>query len=388
MALDHRRLHMELQERDRRKDEFLAMLSHELRNPLGAITTAVRVLETPGLTEPAPARARAVIARQTSNLARMVDDLLEVSRVTAGRITVTRMPMDLRDAVDRAVEALRASSRLDQHQVTVQGGGVRVQADPARMEQVVTNLLVNAVKYTDPGGKIDVEVAGEDGQAVVRVTDNGIGISPELMPLLFDVFVQGSQSPDRASGGLGIGLTLVRKLVELQGGTIDASSPGQGRGSTFTVRLPQLAGHADDEPELADPVEVPPLRVLLVEDNADARDMLREVLMRGGHEVHEAASGPQAVEKALRSPPHVALVDIGLPGFDGLEVARRLRDDPRTRGVVLVALTGYGQDEDRRKTAENGFDVHLVKPVGAEALDRVLALAARRPRESARLEIG
>jgi signal transduction histidine kinase/DNA-binding NarL/FixJ family response regulator len=390
IALDNRRLYRELQERDRRKDEFLAMLSHELRNPLGAITTAARLLEIPDLPPDRAERSRLVITRQSFHLARMVEDLLEVSRVTSGRITLNRTPLDLREVVERAVEAVRASGRLDEHELVLRCDRVVIEADAARMEQVVTNLLVNAVKYTDPGGHISIAVEADGEQAVITVADDGMGISPELLPRLFEVFVQGRQNLDRARGGLGLGLTLVKKLAELQGGEVEASSPGAGLGSTFVVRLPRLlgvvAGRADEAPVLP---MAPALRVLIVEDNDDARDMLRTWLQLGGHEVHEATNGPDAVTEALRVLPNVALLDLGLPGFDGLEVARRLREDARGRGIVLVAVTGYGQTDDRRRTAEIGFDAHLVKPVTAERLDEVLSLARHAARnQSASLASG
>jgi CheY-like chemotaxis protein len=378
VALDNRRLYRELQERDRRKDEFLAMLSHELRNPLGAITAAARLLEMIGASDEHAVRASQIVSRQSANLTRIVDDLLDVSRVTAGRITLNRVVLDLREVADRTLEALLASGHLDRHQVTVTGGSVFVEADAARMEQVLTNLVVNAAKYSDPGGKIVVEVGGDQEVATMRVVDDGIGISPDLLNNLFDVFVQGGQTLDRAQGGLGIGLTLVRKLIELQGGSVRAFSDGVGKGSTFVVELPRLV--AVDKPKLVESLPSKggaSLNVLLVDDNDDARVMLRTYLEIRGHRVHEAANGPEAVDVATRVQPDLALVDLGLPGFDGLEVARRLRRDGRTRGILLVALTGYGQAEDREKTASLGFEAHLVKPVTPERLEEVFTLAAR-----------
>jgi CheY-like chemotaxis protein len=244
------------------------------------------------------------------------------------------------------------------------------------MEQVLTNLIVNAIKYTDPGGRIVVSVGRDEHLAVVRVTDNGIGIGPDLLPRVFEVFVQGHQDLDRAEGGLGIGLTLVRKLVELHGGTIEALSAGPGKGSTFCVRLPLMEGAPAPLP-VAPPAiaSLGPLRILVVEDNDDAREMLRRYLEIYGHQVHEAADGPTAVEAGREARPHLALVDIGLPGFDGLEVARRLRADPATAGCFLVALTGYSQEQDRERALENGFDAHLVKPASGEGIAAVLKSA-------------
>jgi len=382
-VLENRRLYRELQDRDRRKDEFLAMLSHELRNPLGAITTAAQVLQMGTASGDKVERAGAVIARQSYQLSRMLDDLLEVSRVTTGRVQLTREAFDLGDVAARAVEALKTSGRLNSHEISLQAGAVLVEADIARTDQIITNLLVNAVKYTDAGGRIGVEVGSVGSQAFVKVSDNGIGISADLLPRLFEVFVQGRQALDRAQGGLGIGLALVKKLTELQGGVVEALSPGPGQGSTFTVRLPRLMSAMVSLEERRSPRMLPSrLRVLVVDDNADARDMLRTFLELAGHEVHDAVSGPDAVEKARRVLPDLALVDLGLPGFDGLEVAARLRGDLATRGVLLVAMTGYGQPDDKRRTAEAGFEAHIVKPVTSEQLNEVISLCASRVDEA------
>lgn len=378
-GLDQRRLYRELQDRDRKKDEFLAMLSHELRNPLGAIASAVGVLDLISDADERARRAQQVIARQTRHLGRLVDDLLDVSRVTIGRITLHRQAVDLQDVVNVAVHSLRESGQLDLRDCEIQTEHVVVEADAARMEQVAANLLVNAVKYTEPGGRIAVTVRVEDGAGVLRVADDGAGISPDLLPRLFDLFVQGRNTLERANGGLGIGLTLVKRLVELHGGAVEAASPGQGRGSTFTVRLPLLAAEPRHAGEGVRPrLPLPSLRVLIVEDSLDAQEMLSRYFEMGGHRVHSASSGPEAVETAQRIRPDVALVDLGLPGFDGLEVARRLREDCRTRDIVLVALTGYGQLSDRDRTAQLGFDAHLVKPAAPEKLTEVVALALGR----------
>jgi len=380
VALENRRLYRELQERDRRKDEFLAMLSHELRNPLGAITAAAHVLEAVGSREDHAVRASQVVKRQSSHLSRIVDDLLEVSRVTVGRITLDRAPVDLREVAARTLESLNTAGLLAQHHVVVTGDSILVEADAARMEQVLTNLVVNAAKYSDVGGNIAIEIEGDEEHARVRVIDDGIGIAPELLDHLFDVFVQGGQALDRARGGLGLGLTLVRRLVELQGGTVRALSDGAGKGSTFVIELPRLR---EVRGTMLTRVAVSGaggenLKVLLVDDNEDARIMLRTYLELRGHRVHEDASGPEAVEAAFDVQPDLVLLDLGLPGFDGLEVSRRLRQDVRTRDVVLIALTGYGQAEDREKTASLGFSGHLVKPVTPERLDEAFALALQR----------
>ena len=378
-GLGQRRLYRELQDRDRKKDEFLAMLSHELRNPLGAIASAVGVLDLVTGADERAQRAQQVIARQTRHLGRLVDDLLDVSRVTIGRITLNKEAVDLQDIVNVAVHSLRETGQLDMRECEVQAEHAVVHADGARLEQVTTNLLVNAVKYTEPGGRITVTVRIEDGEGVLRVADNGAGISAELLPRLFDLFVQGRNTLERANGGLGIGLTLVKRLVELHEGSVEATSPGPTRGSTFTVRLPLLAAEPRHRSESARPgLPLPSLRVLIVEDSPDAQEMLSRYFEMGGHRVHSVSSGPEAVETARRIRPDVALVDLGLPGFDGLEVARRLREDHRTREMVLVALTGYGQVSDRDRTAQLGFDAHLVKPAAPEKLTEVVALALGR----------
>ena len=381
IALENRRLYQELHERDRRKDEFLAMLSHELRNPLGAITTAVHLLEMVGPSDERTVHARNVIHRQSLHLKRMVDDLLEVSRVTAGRISLNLSAVRLDDAVDRVIEALRAGARLDGHEIHVTGKGAVVRADATRLEQIISNLIVNAIKYTQTGGHIQVQISAEGDEALLTVTDDGIGIAADLLPHVFDVFVQGQRAPDRTDGGLGIGLTLVRKLVQLQGGSIEALSDGPGHGSTFILRLPRSA--VEPAPEAPEPPvrESSPMRILVVDDNADFRETLRAVLELQGHEVFEAVTGPAAVAAALEHRPQVGLIDLGLPGFDGFEVARQMRADARTASVVLAALTGYGQTEDRQQTASAGFDAHLVKPIGATELAAVLHKAAQRTPE-------
>ncbi len=377
MAIDNLRLYAELQERDRRKDEFLAMLSHELRNPLGAITTAVHLLGSDRLDGPGARHASDVIARQAAHLTHMVDDLLEVSRVTAGRITLSVRPVDMRGVVDRVLEALSISGNLDRHDVTASGEGVTVLADEARLDQIVSNLVTNAIKYTDAGGAIHIDIAADADMGVLEVRDTGIGIAPELLPDIFEVFVQGRQSLDRGAGGLGLGLALVRKLTELQHGRVEAASEGPGSGSTFRVRIPRV-----DAAPLAPLARVAarpaaPLSVLVVEDHSDARAMLTTLLELRGHEVHEAATGHEALDVAARVRPQLALVDVGLPGIDGYEVARQLRASSR-HPIMLVAVTGYSQAEDRRRALDSGFDAHLVKPVQPERLDQLLSRAGPR----------
>jgi PAS domain S-box-containing protein len=356
---------------NRAKDEFLAMLGHELRNPLGAIGSAVRVLGLLGADGDAGQRPREVIERQVAHLSRLVDDLLDVARVSSGQVLLAQQACDLGALVRQVVATFRASHRLDGHEVNAETPAAWVEADPVRLEQVIANLLDNALKYTPAGGLIHLAVHGEPDAAVLTVSDTGAGIPAHLLARVFDLFVQGERGTDRGQGGLGIGLTLVRRLVELHQGTVEAASAGAGRGATFTVRLPRALPPA--EAAAADPpAAAHRLRILLVEDNADAREMLSAALRLQGHEVHVASDGPEGVSAALALQPDAALVDIGLPGFDGYEVARRIRAGRPTRATRLVALTGYGQPEDRRRTRDAGFDDHLVKPVDPGRVAEVL----------------
>src|SRR5436309_1102096 len=360
---------------NRSKDEFLAMLGHELRNPLGAISNAAHLLAMAESRGADTTRARDIIGRQVQHLARLVDDLLDVSRVVAGKVVLRLQALELAETAHR-VTALYGGPRGGRHVIRVEATPVWVSADPTRLEQVLTNLLANAVKYTPAGGEIVLSVQPEGQRAVLRVRDSGAGIRPELLPRVFDLFVQGDRSLERTGGGLGIGLTLVRHLIELHGGTVEAASAGLGRGSTFTVRLPALAA-VPAPSEAARPASAGPAqRILIIEDNDDARETLRNLLHLLGHEVHEACDGDSGVDEARRLRPDVALIDIGLPGIDGYEVARRVRADvPRAR---LVAVTGYGQPDDLQRAWAAGFDVHLVKPVDPQQLQQVLAAGARR----------
>jgi signal transduction histidine kinase/ActR/RegA family two-component response regulator len=358
-------------ERDSRaKDEFLAMLGHELRNPLAAIVNAVHVL-SPSTGQPVAERAREIILRQSVQLARLLDDLLEVGRVVSGKIVLCRAPIDLLEVTRSAVQTLEAAGRCADHEVAVEGCSVWVDADATRLEQIVSNVLVNSVKYTPKGGHVQLSVAATDGQATLRVQDDGDGIDAELLPRVFDLFAQGERALSRSQGGLGIGLTLVKRLAVLHGGNIVAESEGEGRGSTFTLSLPACSPPAEAPAQRAAPATKRPLCVLVVEDNIDARDMLGELLRRLGHTVVLAGSGPEGVERAMDSAPDLALVDLGLPGFDGLEVARRIcAQCPKP--PKLVALTGYSALNDESRATEAGFDLHLVKPVSLEALSELL----------------
>jgi signal transduction histidine kinase len=358
----------------RAKDEFLAMLSHELRNPLNVIAGGVDTLERLGRPDDAAARTRQLIGRQARHLTALLDDLLDVTRVTSGKIVLHPLPLDLGGTVAGCLAMLENAGRLSRHTVEQALESVWVKADETRMEQVIVNLVANAVKFTPDGGTIWVAVRRDGDEAVLRVEDTGTGIDPELLPRIFDVFVQGDGSAARVAGGLGVGLTLVRRLAELHGGSIGAASDGPGRGATFTLRLPRIAAPVAMIDRGTGPPPAPaPRRVLLVEDNADGRDMLRTMLTLQGHEVHEAADGPSALERALAVSPEVAIIDIGLPGMDGYVVAARLRSDEPGRRLRLIALTGYGTPDDRRRAQEAGFDAHLVKPVDPARLAQALA---------------
>lgn len=354
------------------KDTFLAMLGHELRNPLSTITMAVHVLELALPLEGNAARARQIIANQVGHLARLVDDLLDVTRVTTGKIMLHRSRLELADLVARSLETLRAAGRTDQHHIEFSGQPAWVDADATRLEQVVSNLITNAMKYTPPGGTIRVTVEAEPEWATLRVVDTGTGIAPELLPRIFDLFTQGDRASDRSQGGLGIGLTLVKRLVELHGGTVEAASDGPGRGSRFTVRIPAASPRRVADQQKQARASSRHRRVLAIEDQSDARESLALALQLAGHEVFEATDGPSGIEMALRVKPDVAIVDIGLPGCDGYEVARQLRRGPDGQTTFLVALTGYGQPDDRRRAAEAGFDLHLTKPIDPDRLNALV----------------
>jgi CheY-like chemotaxis protein len=360
---------------ERTKDEFLAILSHELRNPLSAITNALGVLDRLA-TSGDLRNVVGIIGRQTARLTRLVDDLLDVARLTAGKIALRREAVDLRLLAERCVRALREAGRVREHQVVVQGHPVKVDGDSARLEQVINNLLDNALKYTAPGGEIRLATKRVAGDAVLTVRDTGEGIRAELGARVFDLFVQEPQALDRSRGGLGLGLALVKQLVELHGGSVTVTSGGPGHGSEFTVRLPVLVAGSDPEP----PSEIPAdqgtgqrRRVLIVEDHADAREGLRLLLTYAGHEVETAEDAPSGLEKLRTFQPEIALIDIGLPGVDGYALARMARQTPESTATYLVALTGYGQAEDRQKALAAGLDAHLTKPVDPSRLNAFLA---------------
>jgi signal transduction histidine kinase/CheY-like chemotaxis protein len=355
---------------NRSKDEFLAMLGHELRNPLGAIANAVQLLDA----RDAEARvhARNVIGRQVQHLARMTDDLLDAARAMTGKIVLHRHPLELSAAVAGSLSTLRASGRTGGRRLVQQLDPVWVDADPTRIEQIVGNLLGNALKFTPEQGTITVSVAREGPQALLRVSDDGVGMPPELTPRVFEPFVQGESPLDRSYGGLGIGLTLVRRLAELHGGSAAAHSAGLGRGSEFTVRLPAVQPPPRQSSQRSAAQTVSARDVLVVEDNADARETLQRLLELQGHRVRVAADGQAGLEAVGERMPEIALIDIGLPLLDGYELARRIRAQAGGERAYLVALTGYGLPEDRNRTEAAGFDLHLVKPVDAGMLAEVL----------------
>ncbi len=357
----------------RRCDEFLAMLAHELRNPLAPILTAAQLLRQKGLPADQREHSCAIIERQGRHMARLLDDLLDLSRVTYGKIELRKQVVDLGTILSDAIHGSRSLIDGRQHQLALSLPPVplRVEADPTRLGQVMVNLLNNAAKYTEPGGRIELSLQRDGTQAVVRVKDSGMGIPPSALASIFEPFAQLNPSLDRAQGGLGIGLTLVRRLVELHGGTIAAHSDGLGRGSEFVVRLRLDPRSLTEEPPRSQPPFVP-RRVLLIEDNQDGREMLTGLLRLWGHQVEEADDGPGGLTAIRRQPPDVALVDIGLPDLDGYELARQVRAAPGGDRVVLIAVTGYGQPQDRRRAVEAGFDDHLVKPVDLDKLMRLL----------------
>jgi PAS domain S-box-containing protein len=375
---DRKRLEEALKEADRRKDEFLAMLAHELRNPLASVGNAAQVLKRFGPADPQLQWAREVIDRQLRHLSRLVDDLLDVSRITHGKVTLQKEPVELAAVVARAVETVRPliEDRGQELSVSLPPGPVRLEADLTRLAQVLGNLLTNATRFTGPGGRIGLTAAADGAEVVLRVRDSGIGIPAELLPQVFDLFTQGDRSPARSEGGLGVGLTLVKSLVEMHGGRVQALSDGPGKGAEFVVRLPivqaQQTAQVAAPPEHA-PVSFLPRRILVVDDHVDTAELQALLLRAAGHEVRTAHDGPVALEAARAFRPGIVILDIGLPGMDGYEVARRLRGEPGLEEVLLIALTGYGRDEDRRRCREVGFDHHLVKPVDSDALQRLCA---------------
>ena len=380
LADDLRGLAADLSDADRRKNEFLAMLAHELRNPLAPISNAARTLRR-GIDDAEAVRAAAeMLERQVAQLSRLVDDLLDVSRITRGKIGLQRAQTALTPIVEQALEAVRPQVQRMNHRLRVNlpPHEVYLDGDSARLAQVLGNLLNNACKFTDPGGQIVVNVTAEKGHVVIRVRDNGIGIAPADLPIVFDMFSQVDASIARSRDGLGIGLTLVKTLVELHGGSVMASSDGPGRGSEFTIRLPTVEARdpAASQPSATATARVTPHRVLIVDDNKDGAETLSMLLDFEGHETRMAHTGQDGLEEVRRFRPSVMLLDIGLPGMSGYDVCRRVREE-WGKTITIVALTGWGQDEHRKQAREAGFDTHMVKPVNHDALMKLLASIPR-----------
>ncbi len=371
-----------LREADRRKDEFIAMLAHELRNPLAPIRTAVHLMRVKELPEPQRVRARDVIERQVDHLVRLIDDLLDVSRITRGVISLQRAVVDVRGVIARAIEISRPLVDERGHELVVDMPDVPafIEGDETRLAQVVGNILHNAAKFTDPGGRIDVRMRRDGQEVVIDIADTGIGIPPEMTDTVFDLFVQAHRGLDRAHGGLGIGLSLVRELVHMHGGHVSAQSRGEGQGSLFSVRLPvggpALVSDGVASPGALDLRTVLGRRVLVIDDNRDAADSITALLQVAGHQVRVAYDALDALDQAPAFAPEVVLLDLGMPKLDGFETARRIRQERWGCSVLLVALTGWGQAQDRERTAEAGFDAHLVKPVAPRELLEVIARSA------------
>lgn len=368
----------DLQETDRRKNEFLAMLAHELRNPLTPIRSSLEIMNIKGIEDPDIRRCRDVISRQTQQFTFLIDDLLEVSRINTGKIQIRSQSVDLVQSIHTAAEAARPVIEAKRHTLNVECADepIWISADPARLTQVLGNLISNASKYTDPGGTITLSAHRDKLEAVIRIKDTGQGIPPEMLPKVFDLFTQVDRTLNRSQGGLGIGLALVRKLVMMHGGLVEAASEGLGRGSEFTVRLPTAGApplpHAPPEDQLQGSKR-PSRRVLVVDDDNDSSQSLATLLRMLGHEVRTASDGQAALAAADQFHPDVVLCDIGLPVLDGYEVARQLRSRSTDRNPPrLIALTGYGREEDVRRSRDAGFHLHLVKPFDRDMLDAVL----------------
>jgi signal transduction histidine kinase/ActR/RegA family two-component response regulator len=378
IALDNARLYQDIQERDRRKNEFLSMLAHELRNPLAPIRNAVHILRSGAPDRTTFEWARDVIDRQASQLVRLVDDLLDVSRITQGKIRLRTEPVDIARVVGRAVETSRPLIDARKHHLTVQlpSETLWVMADEVRLAQALGNLVNNAAKYTDEGGQILVSAEKVNREIVLRVRDNGVGISADMQSSIFDLFTQSDRSLDRAEGGLGIGLTLVRRLVEMHGGQVHVFSDGPNQGSEFVIRIPVHVKSDPSDPgkSAGEPIgNGASIRVLVVDDNEDSAESLRMLLALAGHEVQICHEGCEALKISETFHPQIVLLDIGLPSMNGYEVARRLRVMDDHKETLLVALTGYGQEEDRRLAREAGFNHHLVKPVDFTALNAIFS---------------
>jgi CheY-like chemotaxis protein/two-component sensor histidine kinase len=373
-----------LRQADRRKDEFLAMLAHELRNPLAPISAAAELLQTVELEEERVQRTSRIIGRQVRHMTSLVDDLLDVSRVTRGLVELDNAPLDVNHIVAEAVEQLTPAIRGRRHHLALHltPDATMVQGDRKRLVQVLANLLNNAAKYTPEGGGIQLRTEVQDEHVLIEVADNGIGMTPELVSRAFELFAQAERSSDRSSGGLGLGLALVKSLVELHHGNVTCDSAGLGKGSKFTIFLPRLqplqAGEQKQPSGKGLRAELPhSLRIMIVDDNVDAAGMLAMLLEVQGHDVAVEEGARRALARAREEVPQVCLLDIGLPEIDGNELARQLRADPLTAEATLIAVTGYGQQQDRERSAAAGFDYHLVKPVDTEELATILAMVGQ-----------
>jgi PAS domain S-box-containing protein len=360
---------------DRQKDEFLAMLAHELRNPLAPIRNAVELISRMVPAESRIQSALGMTKRQVAQLTRLVDDLLDVSRITQRRIELKRRVVELPSMIAHAVETVETLLREKQLTISITTSSYQtlyVHADPARLMQCIVNVLTNAAKYTDSGGAIRVQTGVLNATAIIEISDTGVGIAPDLLPRVFDLFVQGDRTLDRSQGGLGIGLSVVKRLVEMHEGEVTARSAGLGQGSTFEIRLPLIERPSAAAPEPGS-LRISPARLLIVDDNQDAADSLALLLELEGHEVAAVYTAQAALQRARSFIPSIVLLDIGLPEMDGYEVARRMRAMPELGGVRLIAVTGYGQAEDRKRTREAGFDDHLTKPVDLSSVERTIA---------------
>jgi CheY-like chemotaxis protein len=389
--MENARLYTAVQEADRRKNEFLAMLAHELRNPLAPIRNAVHIMQGGDVTQPTMNWARDVIGRQADHMARLIDDLLDVSRIVQGKVAVRPEKLSLAHLVERSVEASspRVAARDQKLRVELPKEPITLNGDAVRLAQVLSNLINNASKFSGPHTRIFLTVTHSDGEVAISVKDEGAGIDPAFLPHIFDLFAQADQSLDRSQGGLGIGLTLVKHLVELHGGRVSAHSDGAGRGTEMVVRLPaQLATPAEAQPvatpsRKAAPSRKVPARILVVDDLAASAETLMTLLEMEGFEVKTASEGMAALKIAEDFRPDVVLLDIGLPGMNGFEVAHRLRTQPESRDALLIALTGYGEAESRMRSAQAGFDFHMVKPADVNLLLTMLA----NPKESRRARV-
>jgi signal transduction histidine kinase/ActR/RegA family two-component response regulator len=383
VAVDNARLYEQLREQDRRKDEFLALLAHELRNPLAPLRNGLQVIRLAADGDEV-VRSREMMDRQLTHMVRMIDDLLDVSRISRNKMELRRQRVLLADVVSNAVETVRPAIEAAGHELTISlpEEPVRLDADLTRLAQVFGNLLSNSAKYTEPGGRIGLVATRDGGTVTVQVRDTGIGIPAEFLPNLFDIFSQVDRSIERSTGGLGIGLALVKGMVEMHGGTVEAASDGNGKGSTFTVRLPAL--EADAEARETPPGQATRLvgskrRVLVVDDNWDSATSMAMMLELLGYEVHTAHDGVEAVDAAGQFRPQVVLMDVGMPRLNGLDATRRIREQPWGEGMVIIALTGWGQEVDRARSKEAGCDGHLVKPVNLPDLERLLNELTPRP---------